>query len=159
MANCAVVYIYYSESLKVRKLFVKNVKAFCYVLMRYLKFTGMKNTLIIGATPNPSRYAYRAAQMLTQKGHDIVNVGIKSGAVAGVEIEKPEKIHDDIHTITLYIGPERQHEYYDYILQTNPKRVIFNPGTENPELEGLLRTNAIEPVEACTLVLLSIGQY
>ncbi|TDO19757.1 CoA-binding protein [Pedobacter duraquae] len=119
----------------------------------------MKNTLIIGATPNPSRYAYRAAQMLKQKGHDIVNVGIKTGAVAGVDIEQPGKIHDDIHTITLYIGPDRQPDYYEYILKTNPKRVIFNPGTENPELEGLLRTNAIEPVEACTLVLLSIGQY
>lgn len=119
----------------------------------------MKNTLIIGATPNPTRYAYKAAHMLKSKGHDIINVGIKSGAVAGVDIEKPETIHDDVHTITLYIGPHLQDSYFDYIVKTNPKRVIFNPGTENAELEELLIANAIEPVEACTLVMLTTGQY
>ena len=119
----------------------------------------MKKTLIIGATPNPTRYAYRAAQLLKSKGHDIVNVGIKKGEVAGVEIEKPEAVHEDIHTITLYIGPDLQDQYHDYILNTNPKRVIFNPGTENDKLEILLKENGIEPVEACTLVLLSTGQY
>lgn len=119
----------------------------------------MKKTLIIGATPNPTRYAYRAAQLLKSKGHDIVNVGIKNGEVAGVEIEKPEAVHEDIHTITLYIGPDLQDQYHDYILNTNPKRVIFNPGTENDKLEVLLKENGIEPVEACTLVLLSTGQY
>lgn len=119
----------------------------------------MKKTLIIGASPNPSRYAYLAANMLKSKGHEIVNIGIKKGEVAGVEIEEPGNIHADIHTITLYIGPHLQHKYYDYILQTHPKRVVFNPGTENEELKGLLSANAIEPVEACTLVLLSTGQY
>lgn len=119
----------------------------------------MKNTLIIGASPNPARYAYLAAKMLTEKGHSIVNVGIKSGEVAGVPIEKPAEIHTDIDTITLYVGPHLQDEYFDYILQTKPKRVIFNPGTENDELEILLRENNIEAVEACTLVLLSTGQY
>jgi len=119
----------------------------------------MKKTLIIGASPNPTRYAYRAAQMLKAKGHHIVNVGIKKGEVAGVEIEQPGVVHDDIHTITLYIGPPLQDAYVDYILQTNPKRVIFNPGTENPVLEDKLRENAIEPVEACTLVMLATGQY
>ncbi|MFA4871125.1 MAG: CoA-binding protein [Pedobacter sp.] len=119
----------------------------------------MKKTLIIGASPNPERYAYRAAHMLTEKGHNIVNVGIKKGAVAGVEIESPGRIHKDIDTITLYIGPHLQSQYYDYILETNPKRVVFNPGTENAELENLLTSNGIEPIEACTLVLLSTGQY
>lgn len=119
----------------------------------------MKKTLIIGASPNPERYAYRAAHMLTSKGHDIVNVGIKNGSVAGVEIEKPGVVHSDIDTVTLYIGPYLQTQYYDYILKTKPKRVVFNPGTENAELEGLLVANGIEPVEACTLVLLSTGQY
>lgn len=118
-----------------------------------------KKTLIIGATPNADRYAYRAAHMLTSKGHPIVNVGIKQGEVAGVKIEKPEEIHSDIDTITLYIGPAIQADYEDYILQTKPKRVIFNPGTENYQFEKLLDQNGIEPVEACTLVLLSIGQY
>ena len=119
----------------------------------------MKKTLIIGASPDPSRYAYKAAHMLTRFGHDIVNVGIKRGEVAGVAIEKPETIHEDIDTITLYIGPALQDQYHDYILATNPKRVIFNPGTENFELEKLLDQHGIEPVEACTLVLLSTGQY
>lgn len=119
----------------------------------------MKKTLIIGATPNPGRYAYLAAQMLTEKGHEIVNVGIKKGKVAGVEIEGPGILHNDIDTITLYIGSQVQSQYYDYILKTNPKRVVFNPGTENRELVSLLKENAIEPVIACTLVLLSTGQY
>jgi predicted CoA-binding protein len=119
----------------------------------------MKKTLIIGASPDPSRYANKAANMLKRFHHDIVNVGIKRGEVAGVEIEKPGEIHSDIDTITLYIGPPLQAQYHDYILATKPKRVIFNPGTENYELEKLLDQHNIEPVEACTLVLLSTGQY
>ncbi|CAH0174653.1 hypothetical protein SRABI27_01099 [Pedobacter sp. Bi27] len=119
----------------------------------------MKKTLIIGASPNPSRYAYKAANMLKRFNHEIVNVGIKKGEVGGVEIEKPDQIHTDIDTITLYIGPALQAQYHDYILATKPKRVIFNPGTENYELEKLLDQHNIEPVEACTLVLLSTGQY
>jgi len=119
----------------------------------------MNKTLIIGASPNPSRYSYKAAHMLKLFNHDIVNVGIKNGAVAGVQIEKPGQIHTDIDTITLYIGPALQAQYHDYIVATKPKRVIFNPGTENAELEELLIKHNIEPVEACTLVLLSTGQY
>jgi len=119
----------------------------------------MKKTLIIGATPNPERYAYKAAHMLKAKGHDIVNIGIKKGELAGVQIEKPAIPYHDIDTITLYIGKDVQKEYYEYILDTNPKRVVFNPGTENQELEDLLMKQGIEPVEACTLVLLSTGQY
>lgn len=119
----------------------------------------MKNTLIIGASPNPARYAFRAAQMLKSKGHPIVNVGIKTGEVAGVPIEKPGMIHDDVNTITLYIGPALQDDYYDYILQTKPKRVIFNPGTENDDLRQVLTDHKIETMNACTLVLLATGQY
>jgi predicted CoA-binding protein len=119
----------------------------------------MKRTLIIGATPNPMRYAYKAANMLKAKGHEIINVGIKKGAVAGVEIEPQGSVYPDIHTITLYIGPALQKGYYDYILQTNPKRVVFNPGTENDELELLLKEHGIQAEEACTLVLLATGQY
>lgn len=119
----------------------------------------MKKTLIIGASPNPERYAYKAAHMLKSKGHDIVNVGIKKGQVAGEEIEQPGHLHNDIDTITLYIGPHLQSGYYNYILQTQPKRVVFNPGTENQELEELLLANDIDVLEACTLVLLATGQY
>lgn len=123
------------------------------------KRSNLKRTLIIGATTNPGRYAYFAAEMLTNKGHDIINVGIKKGTVAGVAIESPDIIHEDIDTVTLYIGPHLQAQYYRYILETKPKRVVFNPGTENAELETLLESNGIEPVHACTLVLLSTGQY
>jgi predicted CoA-binding protein len=119
----------------------------------------MKKTLIIGASPDPSRYAFKAAHMLNGRGHEIVNVGIKKGNVAGVEIEQPQHIHTDIDTVTLYIGPPTQPQYYDYILATKPKRVIFNPGTENRELENLLDANDIDYTHACTLVMLATGQY
>ncbi|GGH22574.1 CoA-binding protein [Mucilaginibacter phyllosphaerae] len=118
-----------------------------------------KKTLILGATPDESRYAYLAANRLVRSGHTIVNVGIKTGEVAGVPIEKPEIIHTDIDTITLYLGPQHQKGLYDYIIGTKPKRIIFNPGTENAELRRLAHENGIATDYACTLVLLSIGQY
>jgi predicted CoA-binding protein len=118
-----------------------------------------KKTLVLGATPNEGRYAYLAANRLVKHGHDIINVGIKAGEVAGVTIEKPESIHHDVDTITLYIGVNNQPSLYNYIIETNPKRIIFNPGTENPELERMAEEKGIETLEACTLVLLSTGQY
>jgi predicted CoA-binding protein len=118
-----------------------------------------KKTLVLGATPNPGRYAHLAANRLVRSGHSIVNVGLKTGEVAGVPIEKPEAIHNDIDTITLYVGPQHQPELYDYILDTHPKRIIFNPGTENSELRRMANEKGIETEYACTLVLLSIGQY
>jgi predicted CoA-binding protein len=118
-----------------------------------------KKTLILGATPDSSRYAYLAANRLVGRGHSIVNVGLKAGEVAGVPIEKPEAIHDDIDTITLYVGPQHQPPLYEYIINTNPKRIIFNPGTENSELKRLANDKGIETEYACTLVLLSIGEY
>ncbi|SFC44477.1 hypothetical protein SAMN05421747_11155 [Parapedobacter composti] len=118
-----------------------------------------KKTLILGATDNPGRYAYLAAQRLAGAGHEIVNIGIKPGEVAGVPIRPAGDVLHDIHTITLYIGPQRQPEYYDYIIATKPQRIIFNPGTENPELRDLAKQHGIATQEACTLVLLSTGQY
>ena len=128
------------------------------ILARYTTMAD-KKTLILGATPDPSRYAYLAANRLVGSGHTIVNVGIKTGEVAGVAIEKPETIHTDIDTITLYVGPQHQENLYDYILDTKPKRIIFNPGTENSELRRMANEKGIETEYACTLVLLSIGQY
>ena len=118
-----------------------------------------KKTLILGATPNPGRYAYLAANRLKAKGHSIINIGIKKGEVAGVAIENPGQIYADVDTITLYVGPQNQPELYQYILDTHPKRIIFNPGAENPELENLATKQGIETLEACTLVLLATGQY
>ena len=119
----------------------------------------MKKTLILGASTNPARYAYLVANKLVRKGHVIVNVWRKVGKVAGVEIEQPEQIHTDIDTITVYVGPRNQAPYYDYILKTKPKRLIFNPGAENPELAEMAADQDIEVVEACTLVMLNTGQY
>lgn len=119
----------------------------------------MKKTLVLGATPDTSRYANLAANQLVRHGHEIVNVGIKSGEAAGVPIELPQVLHKDVDTITLYVGPARQPALYDYILDTHPKRIIFNPGSENPELEQLAMKRGIEIQHACTLVLLSIGAY
>jgi predicted CoA-binding protein len=115
--------------------------------------------LILGATPDSSRYAYLAANRLVRTGHPIVNVGIKKGDVAGVPIEPAQEIHTDIDTITLYLGPQNQPPLYDYILATNPKRIIFNPGTENAELRNLAAERGIETLAACTLVMLSTGEY
>jgi len=116
-------------------------------------------TLIIGATNNEARYAYLAAHRLVAAGHEIVNIGIKKGEVAGVPITPPSEPLQDIDTVTLYIGPRLQPQYYDYLIKTKPKRIIFNPGTENQELISLAEANGILPVFACTLVLLSTGQY
>lgn len=119
----------------------------------------MKKTLILGASTNSARYSYLVANKLVRKGYPIVNVGRKSGEVAGVEIEPAEIIHTDIDTVTMYVGAKNQPAYYDYVIETNPKRVIFNPGAENPELADKLRERGIEVVEGCTLVMLNTGQY
>ena len=116
-----------------------------------------KKTLVLGASPNEGRYANLAANRLVRSGHSIVNVGLRSGEVAGVPIEKPGAIHNDIDTITLYVGPQHQEKLYDYILDTHPKRIIFNPGTENSELRRMANEKGIETEYACTLVLLSIA--
>jgi predicted CoA-binding protein len=119
----------------------------------------MKKTLILGASTNPARYSYLVANKLARKGYHIVNVGRKKGEVAGVEIEPPEHIYDDIDTITVYVGPQNQSSYTDYILKTKPKRVIFNPGAENPDFAAQLQEQGVETIEACTLVMLNTGQY
>jgi uncharacterized protein len=121
----------------------------------------VKKTVIIGATKNPARYAFLAARMLTSYNHEIVPVGIREGAVFGKEIldilEKPDI--QNVDTVTLYIGPQRQPEYYRYILDLKPKRIIFNPGTENPEFEKMAEAQGVEVIEGCTLVMLRSGQF
>lgn len=119
----------------------------------------MKKTLVLGASTNPSRYSHIAVHRLKNKGHEVVPVGIREGAIAGIEIQKGEPNINEVDTITLYLNPERQVPYYDYILSLKPKRIIFNPGTENAELVKLARENGIETAIACTLVLLSMGTY
>tara|TARA_Y100001949_G_C15966924_1_gene321995 strand:+ start:173 stop:541 length:369 start_codon:yes stop_codon:yes gene_type:complete len=120
-----------------------------------------KKTVIIGATPNPTRYAYFAAGRLKENNHEIVPVGIKKGEVFDEEILdlKTKPTIDQVDTVTLYIGPQNQPEWEDYILDLNPKRIIFNPGTENPELAQKAESKGIEALNACTLVMLSANTY
>ncbi|MBD2769043.1 CoA-binding protein [Hymenobacter sp. BT664] len=119
----------------------------------------MKKTLVLGASDNPARYSYRAVHQLKNHGHEVVPVGIRQGQVAGLPIHTDRPQEPDLDTVTLYVGPQNQPAWYDYILGLKPKRILFNPGTENPELERLAQQHGIETEEACTLVLLSIGQY
>ncbi|MEZ4982619.1 MAG: CoA-binding protein [Saprospiraceae bacterium] len=118
-----------------------------------------KKTVVLGATTNPTRYAYTAVNTLVRGGHETVPIGIKKGEVAGIEIINDTPDVEGVDTVTLYLGPDRQKEYYHYILSLKPKRIIFNPGTENPELVKLAEEQGIETVFGCTLVMLSIGNY
>ena len=115
--------------------------------------------MIIGASNNPERYAYKAAERLLGHGYEIELIGKKHEIIFGKKIDTEKKEFEDIDTVTLYISDKFQPEYYDYIVSLNPRRVIFNPGTENPELEEILIHNDIHVEEACTLVLLGTGQY
>ncbi len=118
-----------------------------------------KKTLVLGASSNPSRYSYLAINKLVAHNHPVVAVGLKEGVVNNVQIVKDKPQEKDVDTVTLYLNPKNQIPYYDYIISLNPKRIIFNPGTENDELVSLAEKNGIEAVEACTLVLLGTGQY
>jgi hypothetical protein len=119
----------------------------------------LKKTLVIGASDNPQRYSFLAVNRLRGMGHPVVAIGRKPSKVGDVAVETDKKDFSGIDTVTLYLSPRLQREYYDYIISLRPKRIIFNPGTENPELEDLAQTHGIEPLEACTLVMLSTGQY
>lgn len=119
----------------------------------------LKKTLVLGASDNPARYSFMAINSLVRRGHPVVAVGLTGGEVAGIPISKEPTGFEDVDTITLYLNPKNQEQYYDYILGLNPDRVIFNPGTENPELYRLLRERSIIPEVGCTLVMLSTGQY
>ena len=115
--------------------------------------------MVLGASANPERYSNLAVRRLRNAGHSVSAVGRKPATVGDVEIAADKLVITDVDTVTLYLNPANQKEYYDYILSLHPKRIIFNPGAENPELEALASAHGIEPVEACTLVLLSTGQY
>jgi predicted CoA-binding protein len=120
----------------------------------------MKNvTLVIGASTNPNRYSNIAIKRLVDKEIKVAALGLRKGTVLGVVIDDEKKDYTDIDTVTLYLNPKRQEQYYSYIIGLKPRRVIFNPGTENMEFVKLLNDNNIESEIACTLVLLSIDQY
>lgn len=118
-----------------------------------------KKTLVLGASDNPSRYSYLAINRLKAHQHPVVAVGRKETAVNGIPVTKQRISEEGVDTVTLYLNPRNQVEYYDYILGLKPKRIIFNPGTENEELEKLAKAQGIKTMEACTLVMLGTGQY
>ena len=118
-----------------------------------------KKTLVLGASTKPERYAFKAITMLVEKGHSVMAIGQNAGEVAGITIRTKNIPLSNINTVSLYLNPQRQREFYNYIIETKPKRVIFNPGTENPAFYQLLQSNGIKAEVACTLVLLTTNQY
>ena len=119
----------------------------------------MKKTVVLGASDNPARYSYLAVEKLNRYGHPVIAIGKKEGQVGNTKIITAHTDEKDVDTVTLYLNPQLQKQYYDYIFSLHPKRLIFNPGAENEELYDLTKAKGIEPMEACTLVLLSTGQY
>lgn len=121
----------------------------------------MKKTLVIGASTNPERYSYKAIKSLITHGHSVEALGLKSGQIDQVTFKTgfPAFSKGEIDTVTLYVGPKNQNIYFDYIIQLNPRRVIFNPGTENQELFTILENAGIQFEIACTLVLLATGNF
>lgn len=118
-----------------------------------------KNTLVIGASENPARYSYLAVKKLIANHHPVQALGKRAGKIDDTEINTEHIAWENINTVTLYLNPQNQKPYYDYILSLNPERIIFNPGTENPEFESLAEKKGVKTIEACTLVMLSTGQY
>lgn len=118
-----------------------------------------KPTVVLGASPHHERYSYIATISLQQHGHDVYPVGVREGKIKNLDIITTKHFFSNIHTVTLYVRPELQDQWMEYIYSLNPKRVIFNPGTENPEFAEHLKNNGIEAVEACTLILLSLKHY
>ena len=119
----------------------------------------MKKTIVLGATPNPDRYAYKATKRLKTHGYEVIPMGIRKGEIEGIKIENETPQYEGVDTVTLYLNPDLQKPYYDYIFSLKPKRIIFNPGTENFELIRMAKERGIETEIGCTLVMLSIGNY
>lgn len=118
-----------------------------------------KKTLVLGASMNPERFSYQAVRKLKFNNIPVVAVGLREGEIAGVHLDKPFPKFDGIHTVTLYIGPKNLPPFYEYILGLKPSRVIFNPGTENPEFALMLKQAEIEVVHGCTLIMLTNHLY
>lgn len=116
-------------------------------------------TLVFGASTNPSRYSFLAVNRLLQSGHEVVAIGGREGEIYGVSIVKGHPEFKDVHTITLYMGPDRLEEHMDYLIGLQPKRMIFNPGTEDAHLINRVKEAGILVEVACTLVMLSTGSY
>lgn len=118
-----------------------------------------KKTLVIGGSVKPERFSNKAIRLLRAYGHPVVSVGLREGTVEDVDIQTGEPGFDELDTVAMYVGPARQSVLIDYILSLDPKRIIFNPGTENSELESKARSQGIEVMQHCTLVMLNEGIF
>ncbi len=118
-----------------------------------------KKTVVIGASTNTERYAYKAVVSLQKNKHEVIPVGLRDGEINGTKIRTDKPFIENVDTITLYVGQQNQAAWQDYIFSLHPKRIVFNPGTENSAFEQLAQSKGIETIEACTLVMLSIGNY
>ena len=116
-------------------------------------------TLVLGASPKPERYSFKAVNMLKKYGHPVFALGAREAVIGDTKIIKGFPDFNDVDTVTLYLGPKNQEGFYKYILEMNPRRIIFNPGTYNPDLINMAEEKGIEIIEACTLVMLSTGQF
>ena len=121
--------------------------------------TETKKTLVVGGSVKPERYSNKAIRKLLRFGHPVVTIGLREGEVEGVKIQTGFPQLSDIHTVTLYVGPQNQPQYYDYLIGLKPKRIIFNPGTENSDFENLAHENGIETIIHCTLIMLDQGLF
>ncbi len=125
----------------------------------HMPLADRKKTLVLGASPNPVRFSHKAVKSLLRHEQEVVAVGFKEGLIVDEEIQVGMPHIEDVHTVSIYIGSSRQADYYDYIISLKPKRVIFNPGTVNPEFMGRLKQAGIEPIAECMLVLLNEEDY
>lgn len=118
-----------------------------------------KKTVVIGASPNPERYSFKATERLVNQGIETIPLGVKPGSIGKIKIINHRPIESGVHTVTLYLNQKNQEDWYDYILSLHPERIIFNPGTENPAFALRASNAGINTTEACTLVMLATNQY
>ncbi len=120
----------------------------------------MENVVVVGASANEERYSNKAMKMLAEYGHNAIPVAPAASVILGKKVYSGlDEVAETVDTVTLYVGPQRQEGLFEQIIRLHPKRVIFNPGTENPAVYELLESSGIESIEACTLVLLRTGQF
>ena len=119
-----------------------------------------RQIVIVGASDKPDRYSYKALTMLKAHGFAVQPVHPRIGDIEGVAVVPDiSQVEGKVDTVTLYVNPSIGEAIADSLIKLNPKRVIFNPGSECPELAGKLGNAGIEAIEACTLVMLQTGQF
>jgi len=143
----------------IREFYFIGIGYICQIKKSAVRLEERNKTLVLGASPNPVRFSYKAVKSLLRHEKEVVAVGFKEGLIEGEKILTGMPPVEGVHTVSIYIGSSRQAGYYDYIISLKPKRVIFNPGTVNPEFMGRLKREGIEPVSDCMLVLLNEDKY